>query len=59
MKTRLSMRAALVLGLPEVARNIGRARRWSRALPALAGHEAGKGNVVSAAGLLVLWLVGL
>ena len=32
MKTRLTMRAALALGLPAVTRNIGRARRWSRGL---------------------------
>ncbi|MCJ2074776.1 hypothetical protein MKK68_03800 [Methylobacterium sp. E-016] len=59
MKNRLSMRTALLLGLPEVARNIGRARRWWRALPALAGHEAGQGNVVSALGLMLLYAAGL
>ncbi|WP_187274805.1 MULTISPECIES: hypothetical protein [unclassified Methylobacterium] len=53
------MRAALMLGLPEVARNISHARRWWRALPALAGHEAGKGNVVSALGLMLLYVAGL
>lgn len=59
MKTRLSMRTALVLGLPDVARNIGRARRWWRALPALAEHEAGKGNVVMALGLLAFYALVL
>ena len=59
MKTHLTMRAALALGLPEVALSIGRARRWCCALQALAGHEAGKGNVVSALGLMLLYLAGL
>lgn len=56
MKTRLTMRAALALGLPAVARGIGRLRRWHGDVLTRAGHEAGKGNVVSAAGLVVLWL---
>lgn len=53
------MRAALAFGLPAVARNIGRARRWSRGLLKQAGHEAGRGNVVTAAGLLIFWMVGV
>lgn len=52
------MRAALALGLPAVARGLGRMRRWTRALPVRAGHEAGRGNVVTAAGLIALYLVG-
>ena len=59
MKSRLTMRAALMLGLPAVARNIGRARRWCHGLLARAGHEAGRGNVVTAAGLMVFWMAGL
>ena len=59
MKIRLSMRVALALGLPQVARNIGRARRWSRGLLVRAGHEAGRGNVLTAAGLMLLYSAGL
>lgn len=59
MKARLTMRAALALGLSPVARNIGRGRRWCRALLDRAGHEAGRGNIVTAAGLVVLYIVGL
>lgn len=59
MKYRLTMRAALALGLSPVARNIGRGRRWCRSLLDRAGHEAGKGNVITAAGLLALYMVGL
>ena len=59
MKARLTMRAALALGLPAVARGIGRTRRVYRDLLARAGHEAGRGNVVTAAGLLALYLAGL
>ncbi len=59
MRTRFTMRAALAFGLPAVARNIGRARRWSRGLLKQAGHEAGRGNVVTAAGLLIFWMVGV
>lgn len=59
MKARLTMRAALAAGLPAVARNIGRARRWTRGLLTQAGHEAGRGNVITAAALLALYLAGL
>ncbi|MDR7039860.1 hypothetical protein J2X36_004638 [Methylobacterium sp. BE186] len=55
MKARLTMRAALALGLPAVARGLGRLRRWHRDLLARAGHEAGRGNVLTAAGLLLLY----
>ncbi|MGU3541006.1 hypothetical protein [Methylobacterium sp. A54F] len=59
MKARLTMRAALVLGLSSVAMDIGRGRRWCRDLLDRAGHEAGRGNVVTATGLFVLYFVGL
>ncbi len=59
MKARLTMRAALVLGLPCAARQIGRARRFCRGLLTAAGHEAGRGNVVTAAVLVGVYLVGL
>ena len=48
MKTRLTMRAALALGLPAVARGVGRLKRIRRALLQDAGHEAGRGNVLTA-----------
>ena len=56
MKTRLTMRAALALGLPAVARGVGRLNRMRRALLARAGHEAGCGNVVTATVLVTLYL---
>lgn len=59
MKTRLTMRAALALGLPSLARGIGRMRRASRDLLDRAGHEAGRGNVVTAAALAALYLAGV
>lgn len=59
MKARLTMRAALALGLSPVARNFGRGQRWCRALLDRAGHEVGRGNVVTAAGLVILYIVGL
>lgn len=59
MKSRLTMRAALAAGLPAVARNIGRARRWTRDLLTRAGHEAQSGNVITAAALLALYLAGI
>lgn len=59
MKTRLTMRAALALGLPSLARGIGRMRRASRDLLDSAGHEAGRGNVVTAAVLAALYLAGV
>ncbi|WP_064504305.1 hypothetical protein [Methylobacterium platani] len=58
MKTRLTMRVALALGLPGAARVAGRYRRLAREVLASAGHEAGRGNIISAAGFLVLWVVG-
>lgn len=59
MRTRLTMRAALALGFPSLARGIGRMRRASRGLLDRSGHEAGKGNVVTAAALVVLYLAGV
>ena len=58
MKARLTMRAALALGLPAVARGVGWLRRWHRDLPIRAGHEVGRGNVVTAAVLICFYLVG-
>lgn len=59
MKARLTMRAALALGLPSLACGIGRMRRASRDLLARSGHEAGRGNVVTAAALVALYLAGV
>lgn len=59
MRTRLTMRAALALGLPSLARGIGRMRRAGRDLLDRSGHEAGRGNVVTAAALVVLYLAGV
>jgi hypothetical protein len=59
MKTRLTMRAALALGLPAVARGISRLNRMRRDLLDRAGHEAGRGNVVTATVLVALYVVAL
>lgn len=59
MKARLTMRAALALGLPSLARGIGRMRRASRDLLDRAGHEAGRGNVLTATLLVAFYLAGL
>lgn len=56
MKTRLTMRAALALGLLAVARSIGRLNRVRCSLLAQVGHEAGRGNVVTATVLVALYL---
>jgi len=57
MKTAATMRAALALGLPSsVARGVGRMRRLHRVLLARAGHEAGRGNVITAAVLVAVYL---
>ena len=55
MKTRITMRAALALGLPAVARGLGRLKRMRCALLRDAGHEAGRGNVVGASILVILY----
>lgn len=57
MKTRLTMRAALALGLPAVARGVGRLKRLRCALLRDAGHEAGRGNVITATVLVALYVV--
>ncbi|AWI86965.1 hypothetical protein C0214_00435 [Methylobacterium sp. DM1] len=59
MKTRLTMRAALALGLPSLARGIGRMRRASRNILDGAGQEAGRGNVLTATVLVALYLVAI
>lgn len=59
MRTRLTMRAALALGLPSLARGVGRMRRLRRDALARAGREAGRGNVPAAAALAALFLAGI
>ncbi|MCJ2034731.1 hypothetical protein [Methylobacterium sp. J-068] len=59
MKTRLTMRAALALGLPAVARGLGRLKRMRCALLRDAGHEAERGNVITATVLVALYVVAL
>ncbi|MBK3399081.1 hypothetical protein [Methylobacterium ajmalii] len=60
MKLAATARLSLALGQPRgVAFGLMRLRAIQRQVLAAAGHEAGRGNVVTAAGLLVLWLVGL
>ena len=59
MKTRLTMRAALALGLPAVARGVGRLKRMRCDLLARAGHEAGRGNVLTATVLVALYVAAL
>lgn len=53
------MRVALAFGLPSLARGIGRMRRAGRVLLDRSGHEAGRGNVVTAAAFVVLYLTGV
>lgn len=57
MKTRITMRAALALGLPAAARGLGRLKRMRCAFLRDAGHEAGRGNVITAAVLIALYMV--
>jgi len=57
MKTSLTMRAALALGLPAVARGVGRLKRLRSALLHDAGHEAGRGNVITATVLVAFYMV--
>lgn len=60
MKLATTARLSLALGQPRaVAYGLMRLRAIQRQVLAQAGHEAGKGNVVTAACLLVLWLAGL
>lgn len=56
MKTRITMRAALALGPPAVARGLGRLKRIRCALLRDAGHEAGRGNVLTATVLVALYM---
>ncbi|MCJ2079855.1 hypothetical protein [Methylobacterium sp. J-090] len=57
MKTAATMRATLALGLPSsIALGLGRMRRLHRVLLARAGHEAGRGNVITAAILLAVYM---
>ena len=57
MKTRLTMRAALALGLPAAARGLGRLKRIRCALLRDAGHEVGRGNVITATVIVALYVV--
>ena len=57
MKTRTTMRAALALGLPAVARGLGRLKRLRCALLRDAGHEVGRGNIIAATVLVALYVV--
>lgn len=57
MKTRLTMRAALALGLPAVARGMGRLNRLRSRVLQEAGHEAGRGNIITATVLVALYVV--
>lgn len=59
MKTRLTMRAALALGLPSLARGVGRMRRLRREAMNRASREASRGNVGTAAALAALFIAGL
>ena len=56
---RNAMRAALALGMPAVARGLGRLRRLRSGLISRARHEARRGNVITAAVLagLYLWAI--
>lgn len=59
MKARLTMRAALVLGMPALARGVGRIRHMQRALLSRAGHEAGRGNILTAAVLVAAYAMAM
>jgi hypothetical protein len=50
MKITAAVRVALI---------VRRFQRWRRGLLSAASHEAGRGNIATAAGLLVLYVVGL
>lgn len=56
MKTRLTMRTTLALGLPTIARGLGRLKRLRGKLLTEAGHEAGRGNVITATVLVALYV---
>ncbi|MCJ2131276.1 hypothetical protein [Methylobacterium sp. E-045] len=59
MKLRLTQRAAVSLGYSDMARFLGRARRWRCSLLKRAGHEVGRGNVITAAVLVAVYVVAL
>ncbi|MHC1998850.1 hypothetical protein ACYQR9_00075 (plasmid) [Methylobacterium sp. CM6241] len=59
MKLRLTQRAAVSLGYSDIARLLGRARRWRCNLLKRAGHEVGRGNVITAAVLVAAYTVAL
>jgi hypothetical protein len=56
MKLRLTQRAALSLGYNDIARFLSRARRWRCNRLKRAGHEAGRGNVITAAVLVSVYV---
>lgn len=57
MKTRIMMRATLVVGLPAVTHGLGRLKRIRSALLRDAGREAGRGNVITATILVALYML--
>ncbi len=58
MKIATTARLSLALGQPHGVASLMRLRAIQRQVLARAGHEAGKGNVVTAAVLIVLYLAG-
>ncbi|AWB26173.1 hypothetical protein DA075_35470 (plasmid) [Methylobacterium currus] len=59
MKSAATARLSLALGLPRsAALGVARLRVIRRRVLVQAGHEAGRGNVVTATVLLVLYLAG-
>ncbi|MCC0808709.1 hypothetical protein FPV16_21295 [Methylobacterium sp. W2] len=59
MKLRLTQRAALAFGYSDMARGIGRLQRWQRGILSRAGHEVGRGNVITAAVLVAVYMAAL
>lgn len=57
MKTRITMRSTLALGLPAVARGVRRLKRIRCTPLRETGHEAGRGNVITATVLVALYMV--
>lgn len=47
------------LGNSDIARLLGQARRWRCNLLKRAGHEVGRGNVITAAVLVAVYVVAL
>lgn len=59
MKSATTARLSLALGLPRsAALGVARLRVLRRRVLVQAGHEAGRGNVITATVLLVLYLAG-